>query len=66
LSELQVTARLPGHQLGREIGDPPVHQHERRLEQRVVGIETAEHPADAQMIAVARSYFGAADHLPIT
>jgi hypothetical protein len=43
-----------------------VHQHERRLEQRVVGIETAEHPADAQMIAVARSYFGAADHLPIT
>jgi stalled ribosome rescue protein Dom34 len=43
-----------------------VHQHERRLEQRVVGIETAEHPADGQMIAGARSYFGAADHQAIT
>jgi stalled ribosome rescue protein Dom34 len=38
-----------------------VHQHERRLEQRVVGIETADHPTDAQMVVRARSYFGASD-----
>jgi hypothetical protein len=44
-----------------------VHQHERRLEQRVVGIETADHPTDAQMVARARSYFGASDQVaPIT
>lgn len=43
-----------------------VHQHERRLEQRVVGIETADHPAEAQMVARARSYFGATDHSAIT
>lgn len=44
-----------------------VHQHERRLEQRVVGIETADHPADAQVVAAAMSYFGTSDRLaPIT
>jgi stalled ribosome rescue protein Dom34 len=43
-----------------------VYQHERRLEQRVVGIESADHPADAQVMAGARSYFGATDPLTIT
>jgi stalled ribosome rescue protein Dom34 len=43
-----------------------VHQHERRLEQRVVGIETASHPADAQIVAEAISYFGASDRLAPT
>jgi stalled ribosome rescue protein Dom34 len=38
-----------------------VQQHERRLEQRVVGIETADHPTDAQLVAQARSYFEASD-----
>lgn len=38
-----------------------VHQHERRLEQRVVGIETAAHPTDAQLVAQARSYFEASE-----
>jgi stalled ribosome rescue protein Dom34 len=38
-----------------------VHQHERRLEQRVVGIETAAHPTDAQLVAQASSYFEASE-----
>jgi hypothetical protein len=41
-----------------------VYQHERRLEQRVVGIETADHPTDGQIVAQARSYFEVSDRQP--
>jgi len=37
-----------------------VHAHERRFESKVVGIETADHPTDGEIIARAKSYFKAA------
>jgi stalled ribosome rescue protein Dom34 len=40
-----------------------VHAHERHLESRVVGIETADHPTDRQIVARARSYFKASDRM---
>jgi stalled ribosome rescue protein Dom34 len=40
-----------------------VHKHERQLESRVVGIETADHPTDGQIVAHAKSYFKASDRL---
>jgi stalled ribosome rescue protein Dom34 len=40
-----------------------VHEHERRLESKVVGIETADHPTDGQIVAHAKSYFKASDRM---
>jgi stalled ribosome rescue protein Dom34 len=40
-----------------------VHEHERRLEPKVVGIETADHPTDGQIVAHAKSYFKASDRM---
>ena len=40
-----------------------VYQHERRLEQRVVGIETADHPTGGQIVARAMSCFEASSQL---
>ena len=37
-----------------------VQTHERALEPRIVGIETADHPTDAQLVAHLREYFHAA------
>jgi hypothetical protein len=34
-----------------------VQNHERGLEPRIVGIETADHPTDAQLVAHLRHYF---------
>jgi hypothetical protein len=34
-----------------------VQQHERALEPRIVGIETVDHPTDAQLVARLREYF---------
>jgi stalled ribosome rescue protein Dom34 len=34
-----------------------VQEHERGLEPRIVGIETADHPTDAQLVAYLRHYF---------
>jgi stalled ribosome rescue protein Dom34 len=34
-----------------------VQQHDRALEPRIVGIETADHPTDAQLVAHLRAYF---------
>lgn len=34
-----------------------LHQHDRPLEAKVVGIESADHPTDAQLVAHLRSYF---------
>jgi len=34
-----------------------VHEHARALEGKVVGVETADHPTDAQIVAHVRSHF---------
>ena len=34
-----------------------LHHHDRPLEARVVGIESADHPTDGQLVAHLRSYF---------
>jgi stalled ribosome rescue protein Dom34 len=34
-----------------------VHEHDRALERKVVGIETVDHPTDGQIIAYTRTYF---------
>jgi stalled ribosome rescue protein Dom34 len=38
-----------------------LHEHERRLESKVVDIESADHPTDGEIIARAKSYFKAGD-----
>ena len=40
-----------------------LHEHERRLESSVVGIESADHPTDGQIVAHAREYFKASDRM---
>ena len=39
-----------------------VHQHAHDLEPKIVGVETVDHPSDAQIVAYARKYFLSADH----
>ena len=34
-----------------------LHQHDRALEAKIVGIESADHPTDGQLVAHLRSYF---------
>jgi stalled ribosome rescue protein Dom34 len=34
-----------------------LHEHERALEARVVGLETVDHPTDAQLVAYVKHYF---------
>jgi stalled ribosome rescue protein Dom34 len=34
-----------------------LHHHEHTLEQKIVGVETVDHPTDAQIVAYARQYF---------
>jgi stalled ribosome rescue protein Dom34 len=40
-----------------------MHEHNPRLASQVVGIETADHPTDGQIVARARSYFKASDRM---
>jgi len=40
-----------------------LHKHEPALEPKVVGIETVDHPTDAQIVAYAKRYFGIPDRL---
>jgi stalled ribosome rescue protein Dom34 len=40
-----------------------LHEHVRALEPRVVGIETADHPTDRQLIAHIKHHFGIADRV---
>jgi stalled ribosome rescue protein Dom34 len=40
-----------------------VHEHNPRLASQVVGIESADHPTDAQIVSRARSYFKASDRM---
>lgn len=40
-----------------------VHAHDPKLEARIVGIETVDHPTDPQLAAFARTYFRNADRM---
>ena len=40
-----------------------VHAHQPGLEQRIVGIETVDHPTDGQLVAYAKRYFGVRDRV---
>jgi stalled ribosome rescue protein Dom34 len=40
-----------------------VHKHAHALEPKLIGVETVDHPTDAQLVAHARHYFVAADRM---
>ncbi len=40
-----------------------IHHHAPRLMQSIVGVETVDHPSDAQLVAYARTYFKATDRM---
>jgi stalled ribosome rescue protein Dom34 len=40
-----------------------IHRHDPKLMNAIVGVETVDHPSDAQLVAYARSYFKAADRM---
>lgn len=40
-----------------------VHRHAPAVEANIIGVETADHPTDAQVVAYARKYFTAADRM---
>ena len=42
-----------------------LHEHERRLEPRVIGIETVDHPTDGRIVAMARVAFEAGDRMGV-
>jgi stalled ribosome rescue protein Dom34 len=39
------------------------HEHAPDVEKRVLGVETVDHPTDGQLLAYAKKYFKAADHM---
>jgi hypothetical protein len=40
-----------------------LHAHDHMLESKVVGLESADHPTDGQIVAKAKSYFTASDRM---
>ena len=38
-----------------------LHEHDRKLEAKVVGVESADHPTDGEIVARAKSYFEVSD-----
>ena len=40
-----------------------IHDHEPRLMNAIVGVETVDHPTDAQLVAYARQYFKGTDRM---
>ncbi|MBZ9717890.1 MULTISPECIES: translational machinery protein [unclassified Mesorhizobium] len=40
-----------------------IRDHHAHLKDRIVGVETADHPTEAQIVAHARSFFRAADRM---
>ena len=40
-----------------------IHAHDAALVSKVVGVETVDHPSDAQLVAYARKYFQAKDRM---
>ena len=40
-----------------------IHSHDQQMIDKVIGVETVDHPSDAQLVAYARKYFDAADRM---
>ncbi len=40
-----------------------IHAHDHAMADKVVGVETVDHPSDAQVVAYARKYFVAKDRM---
>jgi stalled ribosome rescue protein Dom34 len=40
-----------------------LHRHAPKVEAKIVGIETADHPTDGQLVSHARHYFGVTDRV---
>lgn len=40
-----------------------IHAHDKELGDKVVGVETVDHPTDGQLVAYARKYFVAKDQM---
>jgi stalled ribosome rescue protein Dom34 len=40
-----------------------LHEHDRRLEAKVVGVESADHPTDGEIVARARDCFAVSDRM---
>ena len=40
-----------------------IHSHDQQMVGKVVGVETVDHPSDAQLVVYARKYFAAADRM---
>jgi stalled ribosome rescue protein Dom34 len=40
-----------------------IHSHDAKLSDKVVGVESVDHPTDGQLVAYARKYFAAADRM---
>ena len=40
-----------------------IHLHDPRLEKAIAGVETVDHPSDAQLVAYARKYLVATDRM---
>lgn len=40
-----------------------VHKHDHALSDHIIGVETADHPTDRQIVSHAREYFKAADKM---
>jgi stalled ribosome rescue protein Dom34 len=40
-----------------------IHSHDQAMIDKVIGVESADHPTDAQLVAYARKYFVAADRM---
>jgi stalled ribosome rescue protein Dom34 len=40
-----------------------IHSHDQQMIDKVAGVETVDHPSDAQLVAYARKYFKAADSM---
>ena len=41
-----------------------VHKHDHLLEPKIIGIETMDHPTDAQLVAYAKQYFNLGGRTP--
>lgn len=40
-----------------------IHRHDHHLSDKVIGVESVDHPTDAQLVSYARKYFTAADRM---
>ena len=40
-----------------------IHAHDHDMVDKIIGVETVDHPSDGQLVAYARKYFAAADQM---